>query len=97
MPTEFEWKTYHEWCKKFGTSSDLHCSYRSVRLSILMLPCIDTDILHLSVMGTNIIVLDSPEAVLELMERKSSIYSDRYVVRGGGVVCYTHYGLLSVC
>jgi len=18
MPTEFEWKTYHEWCKKFG-------------------------------------------------------------------------------
>ncbi|KAF9445086.1 cytochrome P450 [Macrolepiota fuliginosa MF-IS2] len=54
MPTEFEWKTYHEWSKKLGT-----------------------DILHVSVMGTNIIVLDSPEAVLELMERRSSIYSDR--------------------
>ncbi|KXN82774.1 O-methylsterigmatocystin oxidoreductase [Leucoagaricus sp. SymC.cos] len=54
MPVEFEWKTYHEWCKKFGT-----------------------DILHVPVMGTNIIVLDSPEAVMELMERRSSVYSDR--------------------
>ncbi|EKM82076.1 hypothetical protein AGABI1DRAFT_105435 [Agaricus bisporus var. burnettii JB137-S8] len=54
MPTEFEWKTYHEWSKN-----------------------LDTDILHVPVMGTNLIVLDSPEAVMELLERRSSIYSDR--------------------
>ncbi|KAJ3560787.1 hypothetical protein NP233_g10605 [Leucocoprinus birnbaumii] len=55
MPTGgFEWKTYHEWSKKF-----------------------DTDILHIPVMGTNIIVLGSHEAVFELMEKRSSIYSDR--------------------
>ncbi|KAF9446019.1 cytochrome P450 [Macrolepiota fuliginosa MF-IS2] len=45
MPTEFEWKTYHEWSRK-----------------------LNTDILHVSVMGMSIIVLNSPEAVLELME-----------------------------
>ncbi|KXN91371.1 O-methylsterigmatocystin oxidoreductase [Leucoagaricus sp. SymC.cos] len=36
-----------------------------------------TDVLHVPVMGTDIIVLDSSEAVMELMERRSSIYSDR--------------------
>ncbi|KAF5349136.1 hypothetical protein D9756_009447 [Leucocoprinus leucothites] len=38
---------------------------------------LDTDILHVSVMGTDIIVLDTAEAAFELFERRSSIYSDR--------------------
>ncbi|PPQ87697.1 hypothetical protein CVT25_011464 [Psilocybe cyanescens] len=38
---------------------------------------LDTDILYLNVAGTSIVVLDSAEAVLELFEKRSSIYSDR--------------------
>ncbi|KXN82772.1 O-methylsterigmatocystin oxidoreductase [Leucoagaricus sp. SymC.cos] len=67
MPTEFEWKTYNEWCKKYGT-----------------------DILHVPVMGTNLIVLDSAEAVFDLMERRSSIYSDSMA---GETIISVAYGL----
>lgn len=77
MPTEFEWKTYHEWCKKYGVYLCLLWLLRGLTLCGVE----GTDILHVPVMGTNIIVLDSPEAVLELMERRSSIYSDRCVDR----------------
>ncbi|KAJ7065510.1 cytochrome P450 [Mycena amicta] len=37
----------------------------------------NSDIIHLDVAGTSIIVLDSVAAVRELFERRSSIYSDR--------------------
>jgi hypothetical protein len=37
----------------------------------------DTDIIHLNVAGTSLVVLDTSEATTELLERRSSIYSDR--------------------
>ncbi|KAJ6620363.1 cytochrome P450 [Mycena sp. CBHHK59/15] len=37
----------------------------------------DSDILHLNVAGTSIIVLSSAEATNELLEKKAAIYSDR--------------------
>ncbi|KAJ7065498.1 cytochrome P450 [Mycena amicta] len=37
----------------------------------------NSDIIHLDVVGRSIIVLDSVEAIHELFERRSSIYSDR--------------------
>lgn len=40
---------------------------------------IDTDIIHVNVAGTSIIVLDTAEAVTELFERRSSQYSNRLV------------------
>lgn len=40
-------------------------------------PFLDSDIIHLNVAGTSIIVLDTSEAVTELLERRSSIYSGR--------------------
>lgn len=73
MPTEFEWKTYHEWCKKFS----MFCFWFSV-IPGTDHTLTDTDILHVPVLGTNIIVLDTPEAVTDLLEQRSSIYSDRY-------------------
>ncbi|RDB18406.1 hypothetical protein Hypma_000372 [Hypsizygus marmoreus] len=54
MPTSFEWKTYHRWCKELGS-----------------------DIIHLDVAGTSIVVLDTAEAATELLEKRSSIYSGR--------------------
>lgn len=38
---------------------------------------IETDILHLNVAGTSIIVLDTYDAVMDLLEKRSSIYSNR--------------------
>ncbi|RDB17474.1 hypothetical protein Hypma_001603 [Hypsizygus marmoreus] len=37
----------------------------------------DSDIIHLNVAGTSILVLDTAEAAFELLERRSSIYSSR--------------------
>ena len=37
----------------------------------------DTDILYLNVAGTSIVVLDTSEDALELLEKRSSIYSGR--------------------
>ncbi|KAJ7065512.1 cytochrome P450 [Mycena amicta] len=37
----------------------------------------NSDIIHLDVAGTSIVVLESVEAIRELFERRSSIYSDR--------------------
>lgn len=37
----------------------------------------DSDIIHLDVAGTSIIVLDTAEAATELLEKRSSLYSGR--------------------
>ncbi len=37
----------------------------------------DTDILYLNVAGTSLVVLDTSEAAMELLEKRSSIYSGR--------------------
>ena len=37
----------------------------------------DTDIIHLDVAGKSIVVLDSYEAAVELLEKRSKVYSDR--------------------
>ena len=39
---------------------------------------IDTDILHLNVAGTDIIVIGTYQAAVDLLEKRSSIYSGRY-------------------
>ncbi|PFH47986.1 hypothetical protein AMATHDRAFT_6246 [Amanita thiersii Skay4041] len=37
----------------------------------------NTDIIHLNVLGTDLVILDTSEAAMELLERRSSIYSGR--------------------
>jgi len=39
---------------------------------------IDSDIIHLNIAGTSLVVLDTAEAVMDLLERRSLIYSDRF-------------------
>ena len=41
---------------------------------------VDSDILHFEVLGRNIIVLNSFEACIELLEKRSKLYSSRYVL-----------------
>ena len=42
-----------------------------------MLPFQDTDVLHLKLFSQHFIVLNSNEAVCDLLEKRSNIYSDR--------------------
>lgn len=72
MPSSFEWETYHKWSKELSESP--HVYLRHAQLT----PTLDTDILHLNLAGTTLIVLDTSEAATELLERRSSIYSGRY-------------------
>ena len=74
MPTSFEWQTYHKWCKEMGSFIGSLQVLKLIRRRFL-----GTDILYLNVAGTSIVVLDTAEAVLELLEKRSSIYSDRYL------------------
>ena len=42
----------------------------------------DSDIIHLQVFGFHLIVCNSKEVADDLFEKKSSIYSDRYISSG---------------
>lgn len=68
MPT---WVAYRDWSKKYGEY-------------LLESPGGDndvgkgSDIVRYNVLGNNIIVLNSLQAVTDLLEKRSAIYSDRY-------------------
>lgn len=38
----------------------------------------DSDVVHVDVLGSHVVILNSIEAATELLERRSSIYSDRH-------------------
>ena len=69
MPSNREWITHAEWKDKYG-QHDCFVSRTAT----------DTytgDVVHLNVLGQSIIYLCSQSAVWELLEKRSSIYSDR--------------------
>lgn len=46
----------------------------------IMSPCVETDVVHLNVFGTDIVVLNSSEAIADLLDKKSVTYSDRVIL-----------------
>jgi hypothetical protein len=70
LPKSHEWKPYAKWSKELGLLA--------LYVSFIFSHFLGSDIIHLSVAGTHIIVLNSFDAAYELLEKKSSIYSDRY-------------------
>ena len=46
-------------------------------LSIHLKFCADSDIIHVNVLGTSMIILNSYEVATELLDKRSSIYSSR--------------------
>ncbi|KAJ7888852.1 cytochrome P450 [Mycena leptocephala] len=63
LPSTFEWETYMEWSKQYSTS------YQCLLNWILTWPS-DSDIIHLNIAGTSIIVLSSTEATINLLEKR---------------------------
>ncbi|KAJ7873153.1 cytochrome P450 [Mycena leptocephala] len=55
LPSTFEWETYMEWSKCYGTSYQY------------------SDIIHLNIAGTSIIVLTSSEAAVDLLEKRARL------------------------
>lgn len=43
-----------------------------------LLCILDSDVLHLRLSGRSIVILNSAKAAVELLEKRSAIYSDRY-------------------
>ncbi|KAJ6569771.1 hypothetical protein DFH09DRAFT_429601 [Mycena vulgaris] len=70
LPLETPWVAYQSWAKQYGKRT----------LSRSQGPLSDSgagDIVHVSAFGQHIILLNSEETVLDLLERRSAIYSDR--------------------
>ena len=72
MPSQEEWVTYRKWSEQLGV--------RSRRLPLVPAKgaLSGSDVIHVDVMGSHIIILNSMKAAKELLEKRSSIYSDRY-------------------
>jgi len=45
--------------------------------NIHLMPCTDSDIIHVNALGTSIIILNSYEVAADLLDKRSGIYSDR--------------------
>jgi hypothetical protein len=45
--------------------------------NIHLIPCTDSDIIHVNALGTSIIILNSYEAAVNLLDKRSGIYSSR--------------------
>ena len=52
---------------------DAHRSYLGVAFNRI----IDTDILHLNIMGTHLVVLNNDTVATDLLEHRSAAYADR--------------------
>lgn len=57
------------------SDSTLNCRDCLFKTGITCTP--DTDILHLDMMGSHLVVLNSSNVAIDLLERRSVMYSDR--------------------
>lgn len=71
IPKILEWETYNRWCKEIGVQG-VFC--RSPLINVF----IGSDIIHLSVVGTNLIILNSEKTTMDLLHKRSFIYSSRW-------------------
>ena len=46
-------------------------------LSIHLMTCADSDIIHVNVLGTSMVILNSYEVATDLLDKRSSTYSSR--------------------
>lgn len=72
MPTSDDWLQYRRW------SQELRTSCVALVWFLVLKPRIESDIIYLNVCGTSIVVLNSLESILDLLEKRSSKYSSRF-------------------
>ena len=77
IPTSYEWLKYAEWGKQFSRFPVLpiHYIYTANWLTL-----IDSNILHIQAAGVDLVILNSFDVAIELLDRRSAIYSNRWVL-----------------
>ena len=75
LPTSHKWLTYAKLCKEYSMYGDLELFIQL----LINIPDQDSDIIHLGALGLNFIILNSFDDAVELLEKRSSNYSDRLV------------------
>lgn len=73
MPTEYQWKEFANWKKRWGTFVRIYpliyvCSY-SLKLI--------GDIIYVSIVGRPTVIVNSVEIARDLMDKRGANYSDR--------------------
>lgn len=66
------WLQARKWAKEYGMT----CHNEYLYLSLWYL-CLTGSVCHLHVLGQSLIFLNTPKAVLDLMDKRGAIYSDR--------------------
>jgi hypothetical protein len=74
MPSQDEWVTFRKWSEELGVK---HVHSRRLHLVPANWHLSGSDIIHADIMGSHIIILNSMKVANELLEKRSSIYSDR--------------------
>ena len=77
LPTSHEWLKYAEWSKQFSTFSVAPPLLSFFWSSVFL---IDSNIIHVYAVGYDLIILNSFDMALELCDKRSSIYSSRWVL-----------------
>jgi hypothetical protein len=75
MPQVFEHETFREWCRQYG---DYPFSLYSWPESLIKM-CAGSDIIYVNVLGQSMIIIDKYETAVELLDKRSGIYSSRFV------------------
>ena len=74
MPAGAEWITYTRWGKLYGAPFLRGPSFPP---TYVLFWHVGSDVLHVDVLGTHIVIINSVKAANELLEKRSSVYSDR--------------------
>ena len=75
MPKEHEWVTFTEWKRKYGRL-DTVAGFRFLTANIDQ-----GDVVHVNVLGQDLVYLNSRDVCWDLLEKRSSIYSSRPPLR----------------
>jgi hypothetical protein len=82
LPQSQPWLTFSQWAREYGNISNLYASFRG-RSSFRFTGAI----VHLSILGKSIIVLNDVNYATDMLDKKSRIYSNRpNLVMGGELV-----------
>ena len=79
MPTDHEWLKFAEWASRYGGHSTITFAF-----FFMSNPHYTGDLMSASVFGQQIIIVSSAKTAIEMLEKKSRIYSDRPVVHMSG-------------
>jgi hypothetical protein len=81
MPRTYEHETYQRWCKETGQCFNSGLVRGADCLTLRNRSLSGSDIIHLNVAGQSIVILDKYEDAIEILDKRSGLYSSRYVHR----------------